>query len=281
MPEANRKRAAVEIHVANIQPDPRQARKAFDQEKLAALAASIQQEGLINPILVRPNPRGEGHLLIAGERRWRACGSLGWPTITAVVFDVDDQTANVLALIDNIDREDLTPIEEAQALAELVRRDFSGNRTKAAQRLGKPVKYVDDRLTLLDLPNQVQDFVATGKLAIAAALILAKLPRDNPERIIKAAETAVRRNLSVAALQAYLQPGDDDEHGIPNANGKRVPKPEVVSAAIQTLYDKVDAGWEAWPRGVREALADQFTSLVLFLTAKIKEVKSGASRPSW
>lgn len=270
-------RKSLEIPIADIKPDPRQARRDFDQAKLETLAASIRQDGLLNPILVRPNGRGGGFLLIAGERRWRACGTLGLTKITAVVYEVDELTANVLALTDNIERQDLTPIEEAEGIAALVRKDFGGNITKASTRLGKPPKYVEERLKLLDLPPKVQELVANRRLAILAALVLARLPAKDPERIIRGAEMAIRRNWSAARLASYLQP--DDEIAAPNpgsgpANGqKRMIQPETISASVQKIYDDVDRAWPVWSKGVRESMAGQFSSLVDYLVEKIKEAR--------
>lgn len=151
-----------EIPVEQIVPNRRQPREDFDQDALKALAESIRKAGLMQPIMVRP--AAKGFELVAGERRWRAAKLLGLPTIPALVREIDEQTAAELALIENVQREDLNPMERAYALRRLST-DFSLTHQDIADRVGLDRASVTNLLRLSDLDRPTADLVRSGKLS--------------------------------------------------------------------------------------------------------------------
>ncbi|MFM7050838.1 MAG: ParB/RepB/Spo0J family partition protein, partial [Planctomycetota bacterium] len=151
-----------EIPVEQIVPNRRQPREDFDQDALKALAESIRKAGLMQPIMVRP--AAKGFELVAGERRWRAAKLIGLPTIPALVREIDEQTAAELALIENVQREDLNPMERAYALRRLST-DFSLTHQDIADRVGLDRASVTNLLRLSDLDRPTADLVRSGKLS--------------------------------------------------------------------------------------------------------------------
>jgi ParB/RepB/Spo0J family partition protein len=141
-----------DILLNQIKPDPDQPRKYFDPESLAGLAASIKEHGLAVPILVRPS--GEGYIIVHGERRYKAIQSLGWETIPAEVRDITADQAHWLALIENIQREDLSPIEEAQEYQRIL--DTGATQAELAERVGKTQSYISHKTSLLKLPDPLR-----------------------------------------------------------------------------------------------------------------------------
>ncbi len=162
-----------ELPVGDITPNPHQPRVHFDEESLAELTASIQQIGVLQPILVRPN--GSGFELIAGERRWRAAGRAGLATIPALVRTTDDLASVEQALIENLHRQDLTALEEAAAYQQLVE-DFDLTHEEVADRVGKSRSAVTNTLRLLGLPPSIQHLLADGRLSAGHARALLATP---------------------------------------------------------------------------------------------------------
>ena len=161
-----------DILIDLIDADPDQPRRHFDADQLAELAESIAANGLIVPILLRPV--GERFVIVHGERRFRACQSLGWSTIPADVRDMDAETAKWLALVENIQRADLTPIEEAQAYAAALATGLT--QLQLGKRIGKTQSYIAQKLRLLKMAPEVQEAVAAGTISegIARQLLLEK-----------------------------------------------------------------------------------------------------------
>jgi ParB family chromosome partitioning protein len=157
-----------------IRPNPLQPRKEFAESELADLEASLRVSGLLQPITVRPAPRGGGFELIAGERRLRAAQRLGWTEIAAVVRDVDDQMLLSLAMVENLQRADLNPIEEAEGYDHLIR-DFSLTQQDVADIVGKDRSTVANTLRLLGLPASVRRLVWDGTLSVGHARALLAL----------------------------------------------------------------------------------------------------------
>ncbi|HSJ13887.1 MAG TPA: ParB/RepB/Spo0J family partition protein [Longimicrobiales bacterium] len=183
------------IPLAAIVPNPFQPRREFAEEELADLTASIRENGLLQPIIVRPAPAGRDRFeLVAGERRWRACLRLGWKDIPATVRSVDDRTLLVLALVENMQRTELSPIEEAEALKRLSG-DFSLSQQQIAELVGKDRSTVANLLRLLQLPAAVRGLVADGRLSAGHARALLSL-EDDP-RMGTLAEQAVAEGWSV------------------------------------------------------------------------------------
>jgi ParB family chromosome partitioning protein len=168
-----------EIPVADITPNPHQPRVHFDEESLIELASSIAQIGVLQPILVRPID-DERYELIAGERRWRAAGRAGLATIPAIVRTGDDLGSVEKALIENLHRQDLTPLEEAAAFQQLIE-DFGLTHEQVADRIGKSRSAVSNTLRLLGLPPAVQHYLADGKLSAGHARALL----GTPDRVLQ------------------------------------------------------------------------------------------------
>lgn len=165
----------LEIPIGDITPNPHQPRMLFDEEALAELTASVQQIGVLQPILVRPADTGGGYELIAGERRWRAASRAGLATIPAVVRTTDDLSSVEQALIENLHRQDLTPLEEAAAYQQLIE-DFELTHEQIAERVGKSRSAVTNTLRLLGLPPAIQHLLADGKLSAGHARALLATP---------------------------------------------------------------------------------------------------------
>jgi len=169
----------LEIPVGKVKPNPNQPRSEFDEEALAELVESITRNGVLQPIIVRATD--DGYELIAGERRWRAALQAGFPTVPAIVRHATDNESLELSLIENIQRQDLNPIEQAKAYKNLIER-FSLTQEEAAARLGKKRSSVANTLRLLDLPQAIQDAVSRGTLTMGHARALLALP-DRGEQL--------------------------------------------------------------------------------------------------
>lgn len=176
-----------EIPIGDITPNPHQPRVHFDEESLAELTASIQQIGVLQPVLVRPAESGTGYELIAGERRWRAAGRAGLVTIPAIVRRTDELTSVEQALVENLQREDLTPLEEAAAYQQLIE-DFHLTHEQVADRVGKSRSAITNTLRLLGLPPSIQHLLADGKLSAGHARALLATPdRSLQEQLARVA----------------------------------------------------------------------------------------------
>jgi ParB family transcriptional regulator, chromosome partitioning protein len=194
--------ALVEIPVADIVANPHQPRVHFDEESLGELAASIAQIGVLQPVLVRRV--GERYQLIAGERRWRAARRAGLSTVPAVIRIPDDVSAVEQALVENLHRADLTPLEEASAYQQLIE-DFELTHDDVAQRVGKSRSSVTNTLRLLGLPPAVQHLLADGKLSAGHARALLGTPdRALQERLARQAAT---EGWSVRTVEEWVRHG--------------------------------------------------------------------------
>ena len=192
----------VEIPVADVTPNPHQPRVHFDEETLAELAASITQLGVLQPVLVRRV--GDSYQLIAGERRWRAARRAGLATVPAVVRTTDDVRAVEQALVENLHRQDLTPLEEAAAYQQLIE-DFGLTHDDVAQRVGRSRSTVTNTLRLLGLPPGVQHLLADGKLSAGHARALLGTPdRALQERL---ARQAVSEGWTVRTVEEWVRHG--------------------------------------------------------------------------
>ena len=158
----------------SIRPDPDQPRKEFDEAALQELAQSLDSEGLLQPISVRPDGDGDGYILIAGERRWRAAGILEWETIPALVHEsLTDQEAARLQLLENIVRRDLNPIEEAQALRRMLDEGYTIE--ELANALGRPANQITWRVEMLEAPEPLLLLVANGTIVPSVAHSVSRL----------------------------------------------------------------------------------------------------------
>ena len=189
------------VPLREIEPDPGQPRKTFNQDSLAELAASIGEHGLLQPIAVRPQPMG-GYRIVAGERRWRACRMAGLTEVPVVIRDVSDQEAMELALVENLQREDLDPVEEACGIRELM--DRCGlTQEQAARRLGKSRSALANSLRLLGLPPEALELLRSGALTAGHAKAILGLP--TPELQVQAANLIAGHSLNVRQAEALCR----------------------------------------------------------------------------
>ena len=192
-----------QLPVDAIHANPRQPRRRFEPEATTGLASSIKQQGLLQPVVVRPRQAG-GYELIAGERRWRAAREAGIDTLPALVRDADDRDTLLLALVENVAREQLSAVEEARAYATLVD-EFELSLGDVAGRVGRSKSSVSNRLRLLELPEEVLWMVARGELTEGHARAVLAL-RDHDARK-KLAKKIVRDGMSVRAAEKAAQEG--------------------------------------------------------------------------
>ena len=178
-----------------------QTRSRFDEVQLAELAASITATGVVQPIVVRPLPHGRFQL-IAGERRWMASKRAGKETIPAIVRQVSDEQAMEMTIVENLQRSDLNPMEQARAFERLAR-EFQLTQEQMARRTGKDRASVGNFLRLLKLPTEVQDKVEEGVLTFGHARAL--LPLEDPQTILKAAQKVAVLSMSVRQTESYIQ----------------------------------------------------------------------------
>lgn len=203
-----------DVAVGDVRPNPHQPRVHFDEESLAELAASIQEIGVLQPILVRPAADG-AYELIAGERRWRAARRAGLAVIPAVIRDTDDLGSVERALVENLHRQDLTPLEEAAAYQQLIE-DFSLTHEQVASRVGKSRSAVSNTLRLMSLPAAVQPLLADGRLSAGHAKALLGTPdRAFQEQLARraVAESWSVRMVEEAVRQRNESPGVTAEPG--------------------------------------------------------------------
>ena len=189
------------VPVDRIVPNPDQPRLAFDAETLQELSASIKEHGVLQPILVRPLGDNR-YQLVAGERRWRASKLAGIATIPALVEDIDDDTAMEIAIIENLQREDLSPLDEATMYDRMIREHGYSVR-KLAQKLGKDKGYLENRLRLADAPEEVRQLVSLRKDTLSHAYELMKV--EDPRKRRRLADQVARGELSLVKLRERIE----------------------------------------------------------------------------
>ncbi|MFL5481541.1 MAG: ParB/RepB/Spo0J family partition protein [Gemmatimonadaceae bacterium] len=190
------------IPVGQISRNPFQPRREFKAEDLAELQESLKASGLLQPITVRRRPGKDGFELIAGERRLRAAKALGWREIPAIIKEIDDRTLLTLALIENLQRTDLNPIEEGEGYRQLAQ-EFSLTQQQIAETVGKDRTTIANVLRLLQLPDAVRSLLQEGQLSMGHAKVLLGL--DDEERIISLAAEIVREGLTVREVEGRLR----------------------------------------------------------------------------
>jgi ParB family transcriptional regulator, chromosome partitioning protein len=201
--EAEREGSLVELAIADIRPNPYQPRRDVDPTALEELKASILKAGLLQPVVVRAGG-GAGYELIAGERRLRACQALGWERIPAVKRDVDDRTVLTLALIENLQRDDLSPVDEARGYERLIA-EFNLTQQEVADAVGRDRSTVANALRLLKLPAAVLTLLHGGGLSVGHARALLAL--DDPRGATALANEAVEHGLSVREVEDRVRGG--------------------------------------------------------------------------
>lgn len=220
----------VRVPVAKIGKSPWQARRHFGEEELAGLSASIKEHGVLQPVLVRR--KGDGYELIAGERRLRAAEAAGLEEIPAQVKETTDEAAMALALIENIQREDLNLIEEAEGYRMLLR-DFGLTQEEASARLGKPRATIANSLRLLDLSDELKQAVAEGRLSAGHAKVLLGAPDGDREGL---ARRVIAQGLSVRALERLLAARREEKKP---ATPVEPTRPTAASRQMRALADRM------------------------------------------
>jgi ParB family transcriptional regulator, chromosome partitioning protein len=221
------------IRLSEIRPNPYQPRKEFKLEELAELQASLRASGLLQPITVRPATKGTGYELIAGERRFRAASSLGWTEIPAVIRTIDDKTLLTLALIENLQRSDLNPIEEAEGYKRLVD-EFALSHAQVGEVVGKDRSTVANLLRLLQLPAAVRRLLGEGAIALGHARALLGL--GDERAMIDLAREAAGQGLSVREVEKRVQNTTGSKRNTGSAAQKlRSP----VSAEARAIEDQL------------------------------------------
>ncbi|MEE0063481.1 MAG: ParB/RepB/Spo0J family partition protein [Acutalibacteraceae bacterium] len=216
--------SAVKLKVMDIEPNRDQPRKIFDEDALAELADSIAKHGVIQPLLVRPMPDGS-YQLVAGERRWRASRMAGLTEVPVVIKELSDDEAMALALIENLQREDLNAIEEAQGIKALMD-TLSLTQDEAAERVGKSRPAVANALRLLKLPDSVIALVSDGKLSPGHARAL--LGFKDEQDIIETADLIIEKGLTVRDVEKLVKKRNKE------------PKAEKPAARRASYYDEVE-----------------------------------------
>jgi ParB family chromosome partitioning protein len=233
------------IDVERITPNPEQPRLAMEQVGLDELAASIREHGVLQPILVRPLEDGEFQL-IAGERRWRASKAAGLATIPALVEEIDDDTALEISIIENLQREDLSPLDEAAMYDRMVREHGYSVR-RLAQKLGKDKGYLENRLRLADAPDEVRELVSLRKDTLSHAYELMKV--TDPRKRKRLAAQVARGELTLIKLRDKIEgrparstPGPDATDGTGAAEADPDQTSEEAAAAWTGRRHDVSAG---------------------------------------
>jgi ParB family transcriptional regulator, chromosome partitioning protein len=221
-----------ELPIASIQPNPLQPRSQISEAELVELTASIEASGLLQPVVVRP--RNGKYELIAGERRWRAVQRLGWPKIAAVVKDVDDQTLLTLALIENLQRDDLTAIDEAAGYQRLAE-EFQIAQAEIARLVGRDRSTVANMMRLLKLPDEVKQLVQDRKLSEGHARALLGVPSS--AKMVELAREGAEQGWSVREMESRTR-GDASAQSdsSPTASPSRAPQ-KMASADVRRVED--------------------------------------------
>lgn len=198
--ESREQRSTLEVEIDRITPSPFQPRRSFDEAKIEELAASIRNQGIIQPLVVRP--RSDGFELIAGERRWRAAMKAGLSRVPVVVRDASDHEALQLALVENLQREDLNPIEEAAGYRRL-QEEFHWSQEEMAEKVGKSRPAIANSIRLLALPAEVQQEVSAGNLPAGQARALLGLHTE--ALIVSACRDVIAKGLSTRETEKLVR----------------------------------------------------------------------------
>lgn len=226
-PGATASGGVVELPVSSIRPNPRQPRRSFDPEALDELATSIDAVGIVQPVIVRPV--AGGYELIAGERRWRAAQRAGFTVIPAILRRASDTESLELALVENVVRQELNPVDEAFAFQVLLD-DLGVTQEALAARIGKSRSAIANKMRLLDLPAPVQELLAAGLLSEGHGRALLGL-RNRGEQV-KLARRAAQGGLSVRAVEAEVR-------RLSNPPVPRGPEPALPAALVDEVRDRV------------------------------------------
>ena len=223
--EENSSASAVKLSLNEIEPNKDQPRKTFDEKALSELADSIAQHGVIQPLLVRPMPDGS-YQLVAGERRWRAARRAGLSEVPVVIREMSDSEMMELALIENLQREDLNPIEEAEGLQQLIH-TYGLTQETAAARVGRSRPAIANALRLLSLPTPILELTRDGKISAGHARALLSL--NDEEKMVEIADQILKKEISVREVERLAK-----------AAAKEKKQPENHPLRRDTFYDDVE-----------------------------------------
>lgn len=223
--EENSSASAVKLSLNEIEPNKDQPRKTFDEKALSELADSIAQHGVIQPLLVRPMPDGS-YQLVAGERRWRAARRAGLSEVPVVIREMSDSEMMELALIENLQREDLNPIEEAEGLQQLIH-TYGLTQETAAARVGRSRPAIANALRLLSLPTPILELTRDGKISAGHARALLSL--NDEEKMVEIADQILKKEISVRDVERLAK-----------AAAKEKKQPENHPLRRDTFYDEVE-----------------------------------------
>lgn len=222
------------VALSRIHPCPFQPRKDFSDDSLRELADSIREQGIVQPLIVRA--KDDQFELIAGERRWRAAQIVGLADVPVIVREADDRTVLELALIENLQRENLNPLEEALGYSQLIDQ-FRLTQEEAATKVGRSRAVVANALRLLKLPSEVQIFVRDGRLSVGHAKVILGLPRAEDQKI--AAETILAKGLSVRQTEELIAQWQQPTANAPAANGQPKGTPWTRDAHITDMESRL------------------------------------------
>ncbi len=188
------------ININEIKPNQNQPRKSFNEEKLEELAASIMENGLIQPVILRKADKG--YEIVAGERRWRACRKAGLKEIPCIIREFTDEQNMLIAIIENMQREDLNPVEEAEGLNQMIV-NFGMTQEQVSKSVGKSRPYITNALRLLKLPSEIREMLLANQLSAGHARAIAGI--GDTEKQIQLAEYAIKEGLSVREIEKIIK----------------------------------------------------------------------------
>ncbi len=266
------------VGVEKIEPNPYQPRESFGEEGLEELAASIKENGVLQPLIL--TPRGEeGYYIVAGERRWRASRMANKDTVPAIIKEFEEDRMMEIALVENIHRDDLNPLEEATAYKQLLER-MGLTQNELAEKLGKSRSGISNSLRLLKLPARIQKYVSRGTLSAGQARALAGL--EDPELQIKAAEEIIDQEMSVRQSEKHVSAIKE------RISGKEDSKDDAdeVLDDLEELLDKTERELGSAQDNELEGTENQEDSLewerhsqeleeITGLTVKVEEMEGG------
>ena len=219
----------VQMEIRSLRKNPFQPRKIFADDKIDELAQSIKEHGVLQPIIITKVRDGIGYYIVAGERRYKACAKLGLTTIPAIIRDIDQQFMAEIALLENLQRENLTVIEEAQAYKMLIN-EYNLTQQDVADKIGKSRSHITNILRVLTLPKIVQDMLGNGEIEFGHAKILAGIEDIN--KVLDLAQQIKEENLSVRHLEQVLK-------GVPTAKIKKAIIKSVRDANLDYLEEQL------------------------------------------
>ena len=229
--ETTDKEEIIEVNISELRPNPYQPRKVFDKDALAELAKSIKEHGVFQPIIIKKSIKG--YEIIAGERRVRASKMAGLDKVPAIIRNLNDEQMMEIALLENLQRENLSSIEEAKAYKSLID-NLHLTQEQLSDKVGKSRSHVTNILGLLRLPAEVQDMVANKKISMGHARVLSKLESD--EKIIAMARDIAENKIPVREVEAKSQ---ESEKKV-KINRKRIPSRSEFAHLEEVLKDKLD-----------------------------------------